>query len=58
MREVENIEAQGNSEDCASDLIIQTVRIKVGEKIPEGWRVLTGNNEESLVARVILRAEL
>ncbi len=58
MREVKNIEAQGNSEDCMSDLIIQTAWLKVGEKIPEDWRVLTGNDEESLISRVILRAEL
>jgi hypothetical protein len=41
----------------STDLIVQIGRIDVGEPVPDGWRVLTGNNDSSLVARVIFRFE-
>jgi hypothetical protein len=42
----------------SGDLIAQTGVLKVGEPVPDGWRVLTGNSEYSTIARVCLRYEL
>jgi hypothetical protein len=39
------------------DLIAQEGRLAVGEPVPFGWNVLTGNNDSSLVGRVVFRFE-
>ena len=41
-----------------NDLIAQTKSLAVGRRVPDGWRVLTGNITESLIARVCYRFEL
>ena len=41
----------------SNDLLVQRTHLPVGEPVPEGWRVLTGNNEASLIARVAYRFE-
>ncbi len=41
-----------------TDLIAQTGQLKVGEPVPEGWRVLTGNERTSQVGRVAYRFEI
>ena len=54
-----NILVEGDAiEPSDYDLIAQRKRIPVGSKVPEGWRVLTGNNDESLIARVAYRFEI
>lgn len=45
-------------EPSSGDMIAQTKSLKVGERVPEGWRVLTGNSHESVIARVALRYEV
>ena len=41
-----------------NDLIAQQQRWPVGRALPEGgWRILTGNFETSLIARVAFRFE-
>lgn len=56
---VESRLLQGDPLNPASgDLIAQTARLNVGEPVPEGWRVLTGDEASSLIARVVLRYEL
>ena len=45
-------------EPCSTDLIVQTGQLEVGKRVPEGWRVLTGNNHTSQVARVVYRYEV
>mgnify|MGYP003675410366 FL=1 len=40
------------------DLIVQQGRLNVGLPVPQGWRVLTGNQFESHVARVAYRFEI
>lgn len=40
------------------DMIAQLGHLPVGERVPEGWRVLTGNQFSSLVARVVYRFEV
>lgn len=41
----------------STDLLAQTASLPVGEAVPDGWRVLTGNPRESLVGRVAYRFE-
>lgn len=41
----------------STDLIAQTKSLPVGERVPEGWRVLSGNMHESTIARVCYRYE-
>lgn len=41
-----------------SDIILQTGRLSVGESVPDGWRVMTGNNTDSLVMRAVYRFEI
>lgn len=41
-----------------SDVIVQIGVINVGEPLPDGWRPLTGNNNVSKIARVVLRYEI
>ena len=45
-------------EKFATDLFVQEAIIKTGEKVPEGWRIISGNNNSSLIARVIMFCEL
>lgn len=42
----------------SGDLIAQLATLKVGEPVPEGWRVLSGNAEYSSIARVVMRYEV
>lgn len=42
---------------CHSDLIAQTKSLDVGLRVPEGWRVLSGNERQSTIARVCYRYE-
>ena len=41
----------------STDLIAQFDSLKVGERVPDGWRVLSGNERESTIARVCYRYE-
>ncbi len=41
-----------------SDLIAQTDTLDVDKPVPEGWRVLTGNERFSLIGRIAFRSEL
>ena len=43
---------------CGTDLIAQVSTILVGDPVPEGWRVLTGNSTYSQIARVAHRFEI
>jgi len=43
---------------CSTDLIAQVTTIRVGERVPFGWRVLTGNNHFSEIGRVAYRYEI
>lgn len=40
---------------CSIDLIAQTATIPVGQPVPQGWLVVTGNSFYSKIARVALR---
>ncbi len=42
----------------SDDLIAETTSLKVGRPVPEGWRVLSGNERFSTIARVVLRYEI
>ncbi len=42
----------------STDLIVQQGSLDVGQPVPQGWRVLTGNLDTSLVARVVYRYEV
>jgi hypothetical protein len=41
----------------SGDLIAQTRLLPVGEPVPDGWRVLSGNERTSEIARVAFRYE-
>ncbi len=45
-------------EPASGDIFYQEGRLAVGEPIPEGWRVLDGNMQDSLVVRVAMRYEI
>jgi hypothetical protein len=45
-------------EPTSGDMIAETASLAVGLPVPDGWRVLTGNERESVIARVALRYEL
>lgn len=45
-------------EPSSMDIIIQEGSLPVGESVPEGWRVMTGNNSTSLVMRIVYRYEI
>jgi hypothetical protein len=47
-----------NNDPAANDLFAQTATIKVGDAVPDGWRVLSGNNNTSTIARVAMRHEV
>lgn len=42
----------------SGDMIAQTANLPVGEAVPDGWRVLSGNERTSQIARVVLRYEV
>jgi hypothetical protein len=42
----------------STDVIAQFDSLAVGERVPEGWRVLSGNVRESEIARVAFRYEI
>jgi len=42
----------------STDLIVEQARLAVGRPVPEGWRVLTGNMNDSLIVRVAYRYEI
>jgi hypothetical protein len=42
----------------STDLIAQTMNLPVGEPLPDGWRVLTGNEKTSLIGRLAYRYEI
>ena len=42
----------------STDLIAQVATLAVGEPVPEGWRVLTGNERTSQIGRVAYRFEI
>jgi hypothetical protein len=44
-------------EPSSTDLIAQTKSLAVGERVPAGWRVLSGNATHSTIARVCYRYE-
>jgi hypothetical protein len=45
-------------EPASTDLIAQTKSLAVGRPVPDGWRVLSGNERESTIARVAYRYEV
>jgi hypothetical protein len=62
---IKNNLIEGDAIDPSStDLIAQVGRLDVGEAVPDGWRVLTGEAAASRVssmkrvARVVMRGEL
>lgn len=42
----------------STDLILQEGRLPVGEPIPEGWTVTTGNNFDSQAFRIVYRYQI
>jgi hypothetical protein len=42
----------------STDLIAQTANLPVDDPVPEGWRVLTGNERTSLIGRLACRYEI
>ena len=56
---IENKLLQGNAmEPGSSDIIAQLGLLDVGERVPEGWRVLSGNALHSSVGRIAYRYEI
>lgn len=45
-------------EPSSTDTIAQFDRLPVGRPVPAGWRVLSGNERESEIARVAYRYEI
>jgi hypothetical protein len=45
-------------EPSALDKIAQFDSLEVGLRVPDGWRVLSGNSRESEVCRIVYRFEL
>jgi hypothetical protein len=43
---------------AGTDIIVQRGYLRVGLRVPEGWRALTGNQYESKVYRVAYRYEI
>ena len=41
----------------AFDLIAQFAMLNVGDPVPDGWRVLSGNMHKSEIVRLVLRHE-
>ena len=59
MTDILNVLIKGDPLKCSNtDLIAQTALTAVGAKIPEGWRVLSGNNLVSYIGRVAYRFEI
>lgn len=45
-------------EPSSGDMIAETASLDVGQPVPAGWRVLSGNERQSVIARVVLRYEV
>lgn len=45
-------------EPASTDIMAQFDRLAVGQPVPDGWRVLSGNSSESEIARVAYRFEV
>jgi hypothetical protein len=43
---------------ASTDLLAQTDSLFVGNPVPDGWRVLSGNHRTSLIGRVAYRYEV
>jgi len=41
-----------------TDIIAQSDRLDVGKPVPDGWRVMTGNETTSLIMRIAYRYEI
>ncbi len=55
----QNILLSGDAmEPNSCDLIVQLDSLRVGLPVPDGWRVLSGNVEQSQIARVAYRYEI
>lgn len=54
-----NILVRGDAlEPSSYDLIVQTKHINVGDPLPEGWQVLSGNARMSEIARIVYRCDI
>ncbi len=54
-----NVLISGDPMDPSStDLIAQTTSLEVNKRVPHGWRVLSGNERYSTIARVAFRYEI
>lgn len=42
----------------STDVLAQFERLAVGRPVPDGWRVLSGNERDSEIARVAYRYEI
>jgi hypothetical protein len=42
----------------STDIIIQEGLLDVGQPVPEGWTVMTGNNTHSVVMRIAYRYQI
>lgn len=42
----------------STDLIAQTALLPVGQPVPDGWRVLSGNERCSTIGRIAFRYEV
>jgi len=58
-KNMQNILIQGDAlEPSGTDLIAQIRQLAVGQPVPHGWRVLSGNTSYSSIARVCYRYEV
>jgi len=56
---ISNTQISGDPLDPSSgDTIAQMALLDVGDRVPDGWRVLSGNMHSSTIARVVLRYEV
>jgi hypothetical protein len=56
---MQNILIQGDPmKPFSGDIIAQIDTLPVGQPVPEGWRVLSGNIHDSSIARVAYRYEI
>lgn len=42
----------------STDLIAQFADLDVGQRVPHGWRVLSGNVRTSMISRIVYRFEV
>ena len=56
---MKNILVRGDVFDPSDmDLIVQITTLAVGEPVPEGWKVTSGNMHNSEIVRVVTRSAL